>query len=123
VAVCDGARLAIAEVIAGKQVVVVKIALGAIGSHCLAIAPVLGQIEPEVQFDQLARRGFEPLEAHVPSVCERQHMRRHSGVEMACGLGWTQIATHRENRYQVPLGRLADLRIDTGERSEVPRET
>jgi hypothetical protein len=115
VAVCDGARLAIAEVIAGKQVVVVKIALGAIGSHCLAIAPVLGQIEP--------RRGFEPLEAHVPSVCERQHMRRHSGVEMACGLGWTQIATHRENRYQVPLGRLADLRIDTGERSEVPRET
>jgi hypothetical protein len=67
----DGAHFPVAEVIAGEQVVVVEIILGAIRSDCLAVSPVLRQIKPQVQFDQLALRGFEFVEAHVPAVDER----------------------------------------------------
>lgn len=48
--------------------------------------------------------------------------RSSSGDEMAGRLGRAEIAAHRENGQQVALGGLANLRIASGQRPEVPRE-
>jgi len=111
VPVCNRAHFPVAEVIAGQQVVVVKVVLRAVGGHRLSIAPVFRQIQPQVQFNQLALCGLEPVQAHVPTVDERQHVRGDIGVEMAGRLGRAEIAAHRENGQQVALGGLANLRI------------
>ncbi len=65
---------------------------------------------------------FELVQAHVPTVDERQHVRGDIRVEMAGRLGRVEIAAHRENRQQVTLGGIANLRIAPGQRPEVPRE-
>lgn len=58
----------------------------------------------------------------MPAIDERQHVRRHIGIEVASRLRWAQVAAHREDRQQVSLGRLPNLRIAPGQRPKVPRE-
>ncbi len=49
-----GTHLAVAEVIAGQQVVIIEVELCAIRCHRFAISPDLRQIKLQIEFHQLA---------------------------------------------------------------------
>lgn len=94
----------------------------AVGRYRLAVAPVLGQVQAQIQLDQLALRGLQPLQAHVPPVDKRHHVRRDAIAHVARGLGRPQVAAHREDGQQIPLGGVADLGITARQRPKVPGE-
>ncbi len=99
-----------------------EVVLRAVGRDRLAIAPMLGQVETQVQFNQLALCGLEFVETDMPAVDERQHVRGHVRVEVSSSLSRPEIAAHRENRQQVALRGLTNLRIAARERPKVSRE-
>ncbi len=120
VVVGDAAVAAIADVVRGEQILVVEVVLGAVGGRALAIAPAFGELQAGVAVDDVptGRRQFVGI--HMPAVDERQHVRRDGATQVSGSLGRSEIATIGEGGEDVALGRLLDLGVRAGQRTEVP---
>ncbi|MCY1228153.1 hypothetical protein D9M72_404510 [compost metagenome] len=116
------AHLAVAEVVAGQQVVVVEVELGAVGRHRLAVAPQLGQIKLQVELHQLPVGLVQFLQREMAPVGVRKHMRRDIPGQMSCRLVGPQVAAHGEDGHQVAFGWVFELRLVAGYWPEMPGE-
>mmetsp|Transcript_53305 Transcript_53305/g.125288 ORF Transcript_53305/g.125288 Transcript_53305/m.125288 type:complete len:764 (-) Transcript_53305:163-2454(-) len=105
------AHAAVAEVQADEQVLLVEVVLGAIGRDFLAVAPELGQLQPQIQLGQVAAGLIELVQAHVPAVHEGQLVGRDAVGEVARGLARAEVAAHGEHGEQLTLARVAQFRV------------
>ncbi|MNX99931.1 hypothetical protein D3C86_1324090 [compost metagenome] len=83
---------------------------------------MLGQVEPQIQFDQFPLRRFKPLQAQVPAIDKRHHVRRDPLAHVPGSLGGSEIAAHGKDGEQVPLGGIANLRVAARQRAKMPGE-
>ncbi len=56
----------------------------------------------------------------MPAVDERQHVCRDGATQVSGSLGRSEVATIGEGGEDVALGRLLDLGVRAGQRTEVP---
>src|ERR671932_786834 len=121
VVVGDAAIAAVADRVLGEQAVLGEFVLGAVGCSGATAAPDLRQIAAVVGIDKVLYRGLELSDADVAAVGKRQLVRSRQALHVASCLSWAQIAAVREDREDVALDRIGELRLGTGQWPKVPR--
>ncbi len=94
-----------------QKILLVEIIGCSIDSNGLAIAPRLRQLQLQIEFDKLSSCGVELIGGHVALIDKGKGMRADFPIHVPCGLIGAEIAAECEDREQVSLHGLIQLRI------------